>query len=39
MICPDATVAMLASFLMRDVTLLPFEPEDAEEAGDIRAAP
>ena len=29
---------MLATFLTLDVTLWPFEPEDAEEAGDIRAA-
>jgi tRNA(fMet)-specific endonuclease VapC len=27
----------LATFLALDVTLWPFEPEDAEEAGDIRA--
>jgi tRNA(fMet)-specific endonuclease VapC len=28
---------MLATFLALDVTPLPFEPDDAEEAGDIRA--
>jgi tRNA(fMet)-specific endonuclease VapC len=27
----------LATFLALDVTPLPFEPEDAEEAGDVRA--
>ena len=30
--------ANLAAFLALDVTPWPFEPEDAEEAGDIRAA-
>jgi tRNA(fMet)-specific endonuclease VapC len=34
---PQANTEVLANFLALDVTLLPFEPEDAEEAGDIRA--
>ena len=34
----QANAANLATFLTLDVTLWPFEPEDAEEAGDIRAA-
>ena len=33
----SANTATLRLFLMLDITLLPFEPEDAEEAGDIRA--
>jgi tRNA(fMet)-specific endonuclease VapC len=33
-----ANAAALATFLTLDVTPWPFEPEDAEEAGDIRAA-
>jgi len=35
---PQANAAVLATFLALDVTPWPFEPEDAEEAGDIRAA-
>lgn len=35
---PRANAAALATFLTLDVTPWPFEPEDAEEAGDIRAA-
>jgi tRNA(fMet)-specific endonuclease VapC len=35
---PRENAARLATFLTLDVTLWPFEPEDAEEAGDIRAA-
>jgi tRNA(fMet)-specific endonuclease VapC len=35
---PQHTDAILATFLTLDVTLWPFEAEDAEEAGDIRAA-
>jgi tRNA(fMet)-specific endonuclease VapC len=35
---PQANTAALATFLTLDVTPWPFEPEDAEEAGDIRAA-
>ena len=35
---PQANMEVLANFLALDVTLWPFEPEDAEEAGDIRAA-
>jgi tRNA(fMet)-specific endonuclease VapC len=34
---PQENAAMLAAFLALDVTPWPFEPEDAEEAGDIRA--
>ena len=34
---PQENAAILAAFLALDVTPLPFEPEDAEEAGDIRA--
>jgi tRNA(fMet)-specific endonuclease VapC len=30
--------AALSAFLSLDVTPWPFEPEDAEEAGDVRAA-
>ena len=33
-----ANAAVLAVFLSLDVMPWPFEPEDAEEAGDIRAA-
>jgi len=33
-----ANTAVLAVFLSLDVMPWPFEPEDAEEAGDIRAA-
>jgi tRNA(fMet)-specific endonuclease VapC len=33
----QANAAALATFLTLDVTPWPFEPEDAEEAGDIRA--
>lgn len=35
---PQANTAALAAFLALDVTPWPFEPEDAAEAGDIRAA-
>lgn len=35
---PEQNAANLATFLTLDVTPWPFEPEDAEEAGDIRAA-
>ncbi len=35
---PQANAAVLANFLALDVTLWPFESEDAKEAGDIRAA-
>jgi tRNA(fMet)-specific endonuclease VapC len=35
---PQANIALLATFLTLDVALWPFEPGDAEEAGDIRAA-
>src|SRR5947207_562106 len=35
---PQENAAALATFLILDVTTWPFEPEDAEEAGDIRAA-
>lgn len=35
---PEQNAASLAAFLALDVTPWPFEPEDAEEAGDIRAA-
>jgi tRNA(fMet)-specific endonuclease VapC len=34
---PQENAAILAAFLMLDLTLWPFEPEDAEEAGGIRA--
>jgi tRNA(fMet)-specific endonuclease VapC len=34
---PRENAASLAMFLTLDVKLWPFEPEDAEEAGDIRA--
>jgi tRNA(fMet)-specific endonuclease VapC len=34
---PQANAAVLATFLALDVTPWPFEPADAEEAGDIRA--
>jgi tRNA(fMet)-specific endonuclease VapC len=34
---PRENAAMLAAFLTLDVILWPFEPGDAEEAGDIRA--
>jgi len=34
---PKADTEVLANFLALDVTLWPFEPADAEEAGDIRA--
>ena len=34
---PRDNAANLATFLALDVTPWPFEPEDAEEAGDIRA--
>jgi tRNA(fMet)-specific endonuclease VapC len=33
---PRGNAAMLATFLTLDVILWPFEPGDAEEAGDIR---
>ncbi len=35
---PAANAAVLANFLALDVTVWPFEVDDAEEAGDIRAA-
>jgi len=35
---PQANKAELAVFLKLGVTLWPFEPEDAEDAGDIRAS-
>jgi len=35
---PERNVQRIADFLAGDITLLPFEPADAEEAGDIRAA-
>lgn len=35
---PRENAATLAAFLTLDVTPWPFEPEDAEDAGDIRAA-
>jgi tRNA(fMet)-specific endonuclease VapC len=35
---PQANAALLTAFLTLDVTLWPFEPGDAEEAGGIRAA-
>jgi tRNA(fMet)-specific endonuclease VapC len=35
---PQENAANLSAFLALDVTSWPFEPEDAEEAGDIRAA-
>lgn len=35
---PQANAARLAAFLSLDVETWPFEPEDAEEAGEIRAA-
>src|SRR5271170_5591495 len=34
---PRENAAILTAFLTLDVILWPFEPEDAEEAGDIRA--
>lgn len=34
----DQNTANLSAFLMLDITPWPFEAEDAEEAGDIRAA-
>lgn len=34
---PDENAANLSAFLALDITRWPFEPEDAEEAGDIRA--
>jgi len=35
---PQENRAILAAFLTLDLSLWPFEPEDAEEAGEIRAA-
>jgi len=35
---PERNVQRIADFLAGDITVLPFEPADAEEAGDIRAA-
>jgi len=35
---PQANAAALAAFLALDVSQWPFEPEDAEQAGDIRAS-
>ena len=34
---PEANAAILAAFLTLDLSPWPFEPEDAEEAGGIRA--
>jgi tRNA(fMet)-specific endonuclease VapC len=34
---PQENAAILAAFLTMDLTPWPFEPEDAEEAGNIRA--
>jgi tRNA(fMet)-specific endonuclease VapC len=34
---PQENADNLSAFLALDLTLWPFEPEDAEEAGDIRA--
>ena len=35
---PEHNVQRIADFLAGDIEVLPFEPADAEEAGDIRAA-
>jgi tRNA(fMet)-specific endonuclease VapC len=35
---PQANAAALAAFVSLGLTVWPFEPEDAEEAGEIRAA-
>ena len=35
---PERNVQRIADFLAGDIAVLPFEPADAEEAGDIRAA-
>jgi tRNA(fMet)-specific endonuclease VapC len=35
---PERNVQRIADFLVGDIAVLPFEPADAEEAGDIRAA-
>jgi tRNA(fMet)-specific endonuclease VapC len=35
---PGRNVQRIADFLTGDIEVLPFEPADAEEAGDIRAA-
>jgi len=35
---PERNVQRIADFLAGDITVLPFEPADAEEAGDIRLA-
>jgi tRNA(fMet)-specific endonuclease VapC len=34
---PERNIQRIADFLVGAVEVLPFEPEDAEEAGDIRA--
>ena len=35
---PERNVQRIADFLTGNIAVLPFEPADAEEAGDIRAA-
>ncbi|WP_225768702.1 type II toxin-antitoxin system VapC family toxin [Inquilinus sp. Marseille-Q2685] len=35
---PQENRAILAAFMALDLSVWPFEPEDAEEAGEIRAA-
>jgi tRNA(fMet)-specific endonuclease VapC len=35
---PERNVRRIADFLVGPIAVLPFEPGDAEEAGDIRAA-
>jgi tRNA(fMet)-specific endonuclease VapC len=35
---PERNVRRITDFLAGPITILPFEPGDAEEAGDIRAA-
>lgn len=35
---PERNVQRIADFLAGAITVLPFEPADAEEAGDVRAA-
>jgi len=35
---PERNVQRIADFLAGNIEMLPFEPADAEEAGDIRAA-
>jgi tRNA(fMet)-specific endonuclease VapC len=36
---PDRSAQRIADFLAGPIEVLPFDAEDAEEAGDIRAAP